>query len=142
MAVCAIGYVNVKILCKNLLDAFFIQHVPKKRKEYLKVIYNIQSILLFWRMRNLKTEVKIVIFKETICKLVFLDVRTKALYLEKLFSKIQHETLRLDKKSCDIHLKLVSLQCSWGKKLHDNCFHDWKTIMNELDFLVTTLCFI
>ena len=31
-------------------------------------------------------------------------------------------------KIFDIRFKFGSLQCSWIKKVHDDCFHDWKII--------------
>ena len=31
-------------------------------------------------------------------------------------------------KNVDINLKVISLQCSWVKKLHDENFHEWKVI--------------
>ena len=31
-------------------------------------------------------------------------------------------------KNVDISFKFVSLQCSWVKKLYDDCFHEWKII--------------
>ena len=47
--------------------------------------------------------------------------------------KIKHETLRMEfkaggLKNVDIRFKFVSLQCSWYKKLYDDCFHEWKII--------------
>ena len=31
-------------------------------------------------------------------------------------------------KNVDIDLKVISLQCSWVKKLYDENFHEWKVI--------------
>ena len=31
-------------------------------------------------------------------------------------------------KNVDINLKVISLQCSWVKKLYDENFHEWKII--------------
>ena len=31
-------------------------------------------------------------------------------------------------KNVDINLKVISLQCSWVKKLYDENFHEWKVI--------------
>ena len=33
-----------------------------------------------------------------------------------------------DLKIFDIRFKFVILQCSWVKKLHDDCFNEWKII--------------
>jgi len=47
--------------------------------------------------------------------------------------KIKHETLCNDYengglKSIDIISKIVSLQCSWVRRLYDKNFHPWKII--------------
>ena len=47
--------------------------------------------------------------------------------------KIKHETLRMefkagDLKNIDIRFKFVNLQCSWAKRLYNDCFHKWKII--------------
>ena len=47
--------------------------------------------------------------------------------------KIKHETLSMDfkaggLKNFDIRFKFVSLQCSWIKKVYDDCFHEWEII--------------
>ena len=51
--------------------------------------------------------------------------------------KIQNSTLCNDYeygglKNVDILSKVVSLQCSWIKKLFDNNFHQWKLIPLDL----------
>ena len=33
-----------------------------------------------------------------------------------------------DLKNVDINLKVITLQCSWVKKLYDENFHEWKVI--------------
>ena len=48
-------------------------------------------------------------------------------------SKIKHKTLSNTfetggLKNVDISLKVISLQCSWVKKLYDENFHEWKII--------------
>ena len=47
--------------------------------------------------------------------------------------KIKHETLCNDYKggglqNIDVFKKIISLQCSWIRRLHDNSFHEWKLI--------------
>ena len=47
--------------------------------------------------------------------------------------KIKHKTLSNTVetgglKNVDINLKIISLQCSWVKKLYDENFHEWKII--------------
>ena len=48
-------------------------------------------------------------------------------------AKIKHETLCNDYKggglkNIDILNKIISLQCSWIRRLYDNSFHEWKLI--------------
>ena len=99
-------------------------------------------------MRNLSIEGKIVVFKTlAISKQVYLVLLTvipnhitdEVAKIQKSFiwhdssPKIKHETLKREfkaggLKSVDLCFKFVSLQCSWVKKLHDDCFHEWKII--------------
>ena len=100
-------------------------------------------------MRNLSIEGKIVVFKTlAISKLVYLALLTvipdhitdEVTKIQKSFiwndssPKIKHETLRMEfKAGClrnvDTRFKFVSLQCSWVKKLYDDCFHEWKKFL-------------
>ena len=52
---------------------------------------------------------------------------------QNLRPKIKHETFSSTfetggLKNVDINLKVISLQCSWVKKLYDENFHEWKVI--------------
>ena len=47
--------------------------------------------------------------------------------------KVKHETICKDfqhggLKNADIRSKIISLLCSWIKKLYDESFHEWKII--------------
>ena len=47
--------------------------------------------------------------------------------------KVKHESICKDfqyvgLKNIDIKSKIISLQCSWVKKLYDENFHEWKII--------------
>ena len=99
-------------------------------------------------MINLSIEGKIVVFKTlALSKLVYLALLTvipnhvtdeaaeiqKSVIWHDSSPKITHETLTMEFKaggikSVDIRFKFVSLQCSWVKKLYDDCFHEWKII--------------
>ena len=99
-------------------------------------------------MRNLTREEKIVIFKAlAMSKIVFQSLITpvprhivnQLEKIQKAFSwkssspKIRHETLYNDYKegglkNIDILNKIISLQCSWIRRLYDNSFHEWKLI--------------
>ena len=96
-------------------------------------------------MTNLTLEGRIVVFKTSaISKIVFLALLTKipqqvVKVLEKIQKyflwnnstpKIRHETTCKNSglKNLDISYKIVSLQCSWIRRLYDNNFRKWKLI--------------
>ena len=61
--------------------------------------------------------------------------------------KVKHETICKDfqyggLKNVDIKSKIVSLQCSWIKKLYDESFHEWKIIPLTLIKNTFGECFI
>ena len=111
-------------------------------------VVKIQNILKLWKLKNVTTEGRIVAFKSlAISKIIHLDVVTELPtltinYLTKIQIefvwkwenlKIKNSTLCNDYendglKSLDIFSKVVSLQCSWIKRLFDNNFHQWKVI--------------
>ena len=95
-------------------------------------------------MDSLSIKGKTVVFKIlTISKLVYMALLTvipshiidevakiqKCFILNELSTKIKHETLRMEFKAgglinIDICFKFFILQCSWVKKLYDDCFHE------------------
>ena len=99
-------------------------------------------------MINLTLEARIVVFKMfTISKTVFLafltkishqvvkefEKRQKSFLRKDSIPKIRHETTCKDYrngglKNVDMPYKIVSLQCSWIRRLYDNHFHEWKLI--------------
>ena len=107
-----------------------------------------QRVVKIWKMRRLKLEGKIVIFKTiAISKIVFQAFITtvpkhivnelkkiqKAFFWNNSSPKIKHETLCNDYKDgglkiVDILSKIIALQCSWIRRLYDNPFHEWKLI--------------
>ena len=111
-------------------------------------IVKIQNILKLWKLRNLTIEVRIVVFKLlAISKLIHLALVTEIptatinlltkIQMEFIWKgknpKIKNSTLCNDYeygglKNVDIFSKVVSLQCSWIKRLFDNNFHQWKLI--------------
>ena len=149
MAVCGMQTVDLTKGAIKILDIYFSYNINlMNQKNYCKAITSIHGILKLWRMRNLSIEGKIVVFKTlAISKLVYLALLTvipnhiteEVAKIQKSFiwhdssPKIKHETLRMEfkaggLKSVDIRFKFVSLQCSWVKKLYDDCFHEWKII--------------
>ena len=119
----------------------------KEEKNFYTTVTNIQRVLKIWKMRNLTLEGKIFIFEIlAISKIVFQSLVTPAprhianefekiqkAFLWKNSSNIKHETLCNDYKggglkNIDVLNKIVSLKCSWIRRLYDNLFHEWKLI--------------
>ena len=144
MAVCSMQSVDLTIDNIKTLDIYFSYNINlMNQKNYCKAITSIHGILKLCRMRNLSVECKIMVFKTlAISKLVYLALLTVILNhitdevakIQKSFiwhdssPKIKHETLRMEfkavgLKSVDIRFKFLNLQCSWVKKLYDDCFH-------------------
>ena len=112
------------------------------------IIANIQCVLELWKLRNLTLERKILFFKTlALSKIIFqafvapipiyvvteLEKTQKSFLWENSTSKIKLDTLCNDYKhdglkNVDIWKKIISLQCSWIKKLYDDSFHEWKII--------------
>ena len=107
-----------------------------------------QNILKLWKLRNLSIKGRIDIFKSlAISKLTHLALVTEIpTSTINLLTKIQMEFIWKGKtpniksstlcndydngglKNVDVFSKIVSLQCSWIKRLFDNNFHQWKLI--------------
>ena len=54
-------------------------------------------------------------------------------FLEKFYTEIKHKTTCKDYKYdvlkiVDTPYKIVSLQCSWVRRLYNDCFYEWKLI--------------
>ena len=101
-----------------------------------------------WKLRNLTIEERIIVFKSlAISKLIHLASVTEIpTTTTNLLTKIQIQFIWKGKnpkiknstlcneyefgglKNVDIFSKVVSLQCSWIKRLFDNNFHQWKLI--------------
>ena len=120
----------------------------KNEKSFLDHVTKLQKVINIWKMRNLSLLGKITIFKTLAhSKIIHLalvtNVPTATIELlskiQKEFlwgknkSKIKHDTLCNDYengglKSVDIFSKIVSLQCSWIRRLYHENFHPWKVI--------------
>ena len=112
----------------------------------------IESVLRLWRMRNLTTEGKVLVFKSlAISKVVYLSLVTTVPHaminqlsnIQKSFiwnrknPKIKHSTLSESYKDSglkdvDVLAKVISLQCLWMKTLYDENIHEWKIIPSYL----------
>ena len=148
MAVCSMQKVDLTKDAIKVLGIYFSYNINlMNHKNYYKTITSIHGILKLWRMRNLSIEGKIAVRIEgktlAISKLVYLAPLTvipnhiieEVAKIKKYFiwhdscPKIKYETFRIkfkagSLKSVDIGFKFVSLQCSWVKKLYDDCFHE------------------
>ena len=152
MAVCGMQPVDLTRDAMKILGIYFSYIINlMNQKNYCQTITN-HDILKLWRMRNLSIESKIVVFKTlAISKLVYLalfnvisnHITDEVAKIQNSFiwhdssPKIKHEALRMEfkaggLKNVDIRFKLVGLQCSWFKKLYDDCFHEWKIISLHL----------
>ena len=94
-----------------------------------------QQVLRFWNRRISSLEERIIIFKT-------LDI-SKIQKIQKTFiwhssrPKISHKILcnsfeNGGLKHVDISSKIISLQCSWLRKLCDENLHEWKIIPSHL----------
>ena len=149
MAVCGMQSVDLTRDAIKILGVYFSYNINlMNQKNYCQTITNIHGILKLWRMRNLSIEGKIVVIKTlAISKVVYLTLLTvipdhitdevtkmqKSIKWHDSSLKIKHETLRMEfkaggLKNVDIGFQFVSLQCSWCKKLYDDCLHEWKII--------------
>ena len=123
---------------------------------------NIEKIWEMWRRRNLTLEGKIIIFETwALSKITFLaqvlvilnQIIDALEQIQKYFlwnsssPKVKHETIYKDFQyggltNVDIKSKIISLQCSWVKKLYDESFHEWKVISLTLIKNTFGECFI
>ena len=72
------NYINLKIgTIKSLGIHFSYNELTAREKNFVKAMSNIQGVLKLWRMRQLKVEWRIVIFKTlAISEVVFLALLT------------------------------------------------------------------
>ena len=134
----------------KILDTHFSYNEKlKEEKKIYKTVTDIQRVLKIWKIKNLKLEGKIVIFKTMeISKILLqsfittvpkhvtneLEKIQKALLLKNSTPNIKHKTLCNDYKAgglknVDIPNKIVALHCSCIRRLFDNFLHRWKLIL-------------
>ena len=152
-AVCCLKSINLTSdTIKTLGVQFSYNSTFKVQNNFLDTVKSIQQVLRFWNRRILSLEGKIIIFKtlaiSKIVYLAFLTVIPNSLIeelqrIQKTFiwhssrPKISHKTLCNNfenggLKHVDISSKIISLQCSWLRKLYDENFHEWKIISSHL----------
>ena len=148
-ALCVMGCIDLKEDVIKILGIYFSYNKKlEQEKNFLNHIVKIQNTLKLWKLRNLTIEGRIIVFKSlAISKLIHLALVTEIPTTTiNLLTKIQMEFIWKGKnpkiknstlcngyeygglKNVDIFSKVVSLQCSWIKRLFDNNFHQWKLI--------------
>ena len=158
VALCGLKNIDLTRECIKILGV----HLSYNKKlqddmNFCNTIKNICNVIKIWRMRNLSLEGKIIVFKSlAISKIVYLalltnipnnilvelkDIQNKFLWNDKK-CKIKHDTLCNDHKNgglknVDIILKVISLKCSWIRRLYDSNHHEWKII--PLSYISTIL---
>ena len=149
MAVCGIQCVDLVLDTIKLLGTHFSYNEKlKEERNFCLIIANIQRVLKLWKLRNLILEGKILILQTlALSKILFeafltpipiyvvteLEKIQKSFLWENSTSKIKHDTLCNDYKygglkNVDLRKKIISLHCSWIKRLYDDSFHEWKII--------------
>ena len=149
IAVCGMKNIDLtKDAVKIIGISFSYNKAIQNELNFRTTISKIQAVLQLWRMRRLSLEGKIIVFKSlAISKIVYLSLLTNVPYniVEELKKnqknflwnftapKIKHSTTRMDYqngglKNVDVFFKIISLQCSWFRRLFDNSFHQWKVI--------------
>ena len=141
-------------LCNDTIKITGIHFLYNKKKRneknFLDSITKIQNVLKVWRMRHLTLEGKIIVFKTLAISKIFLSLISKVPTeiiselerIQKTFlwpskPKLKNEILCFDfkhggLKNVNIQKKIISLQCSWVRRLYDDSFHEWKVIPLKL----------
>ena len=151
-AVCSLKTINLTTDTIKILGVHFSYNsTVKVQNNFLDTLKSIQQVLRFWNRRILLLEGRIIFKTLTISKIVYLAFLTvipnslieELQKIKKTFIwhssrlKIGHKTLCNNfenggLKHVDIYSKIISLQCSWLRKLCDKNFHEWKIIPSHL----------
>ena len=145
MAACGMKYIDLRNEAIKILGAYFPYNQKIKHNKNFYNISNKQGVLNLCRMRNLSLEGRIVelnvgnienslssSFNQSPHQVVKeLEKIQKSFLWKDSTPKIRHEITCRDYKdsglkNVDISYKVVSLQCSWIRRLND--FHEWKLI--------------
>ena len=149
VALCGIKCVNLNNETVKILGLHFSYNKNiEQDKNFSEHILNIESILKLWRMRRLTLEGRNAVFKSSaISTVIHLLLITKlrnntidlTYKIQKNFlwqgkkAKIKPSTLcnvyeNGGLKNVDFRNKILSIPCSWVKRLFEDDFHDWKVI--------------
>ena len=153
LALCGMNYIDItKKTIKILGIHFSYNKILETEENFIRHVRKIGKVLKLWRMQNLTVKGKITIFKTlAISEIIHLSLVTNVPTeiinelnkIQKEFiwngnnPKIKHSTLcnkyeNGGLKNVDILSKVISLQCSWIKRLYDNSSHPWKIIPSYL----------
>ena len=151
--VCGLRSINLTTDTITILDVHFSYNdTLKVQNNFLYTVKSIQQVIRFSNNKVLSLERRIIIFKtlalSKILYLAFLTVIPNSLIEElqkirKTFiwhssrPNICHKTLCNNfendgLKHIDISSKIITLQCSWLRKLFDENSHEWKIIPSHL----------
>ena len=149
IAVCGMKNIDLtKYAVKIIGISFSYNKAIQNELNFRTTNSKIQAVLNLCRMQRLSLERKITVFKSlAISKTVYLSLLTNVPHnnIEELIKiqknflwnftvpKIKHSTTRIDYQNgglnnVDVFFKIISLQCSWFRRLFDNSFHQWKVI--------------
>ena len=148
MELCGMEYIDLTKKSVKILGIHFPYKKIEDEENPVKHIRKIEDVLKIWRISNLTVQGKITIFKTLgISKVIHLALVTnvpqaiidqlnkiqKDFIWNRKHPKIRHSTLcntheNGGLKSVHISNQLISLQCSWIKRLYDNTSHCWKII--------------
>ena len=148
-AVCGLQNIDLTNDAIKILGIHFSYNEKiQTERNFLTTVKKLQKALNVWMTRALTLEGKILIFKTLgISKIVYLSLiiivpnsileeiqkNQKSFLWYSSKPKINHKTLCNTfqdggLKNVDVKSKVISLQCSWVKKLYDGNDHDWKVI--------------
>ena len=152
-AVCGLKSINLTTDTIKIFAVHFSHNgTLKVQNNFLDTVKSIQQAFPFWNSRMLSLEGRMIIFKTlSISKIVYLTFLTvipislieelqkilKTFIWHSSRPQISHKSLynnfengRL--KNVAVSSKIISLQCSWLRKLCDENFHEWKIIPSHL----------
>ena len=148
-AVCGLQNIDLTNDAIKILRIYFSYNEKiQTERNFLTTVKKLQKALNIWITRALTLEGKTLIFKTLeISKIAYLSliitvpnsILEEIQKIQKSFlcysskPKINHKTLCNTfqdggLKNVDVKSKVISLQCSWVKKLYDGNDHDWKVI--------------
>ena len=121
----------------KILGVYYSYDKYLENQEYfINLVLKIETLLRLWRKRKLSIAGKISVFQTLaipISTILELTKIKKCFTWKNEYHKIKQDTLCKNYENCglkdvDITFKIISLQCSWVKKLYDSSTHGWKPV--------------